>query len=242
MISAFCSPNFCFFNDERRHHLRRETLSASPGELPSPRWGEGVRRTDEVCPGEWREGRVRCRSDFQLCILHFVLRVAPIREERQQSKGRAQHILALRNPGDGLDPQRVQRKEGRHRRTTPHRPGHLSEQEEQQNGIRGVEGDVRQMMKAGADAKPLTIQHVGQRGDRMPIPHHGMGERVAKTVRGQAGLDLLVFGDELRIVVIDEVVMPHRPIHGGGHHDEQQTNYQLATHPLRFSLKRLKRQ
>ncbi|MGC3958714.1 MAG: hypothetical protein QM813_12475 [Verrucomicrobiota bacterium] len=97
---------------------------------------------------------------------------------------------------------------------------------------------IHQVMSAGVHTKQLAIQHVRQGRDGMPVAYHWLSEGINEAVSRQARFDFLVLGDELRIVVIDEVVMPHRPVHTEGDCEEQRTEQKFDTHPGKFSWKR----
>jgi len=93
-----------------------------------------------------------------------------------------------------------------------------------------MNGCVHQVMRARVHTEQLAIQHVRQRGDGMPVTNDRLGKRVNEAVRRQTSFDLVVLGDELRIVVINEVVLPYRPIDAKRDGEKQETDYKRTAH------------
>ena len=83
----------------------------------------------------------------------------PIGHERQEHEESAQDILAFRNPGNGLDMQRVQREQRRHQQAAPARPGPLPEQQEEQQRVGRVEPQIHPVFLPRIKPEPLAIQH-----------------------------------------------------------------------------------
>ena len=74
--------------------------------------------------------------------------VTGVGEHCQQPEKGAEHVLALGDPGDGLDVQGVQGEEGGDKCARPAALSHSLEENEQQNGVRNVPEDVDQMVGA----------------------------------------------------------------------------------------------
>ena len=93
-----------------------------------------------------------------------------------------------------------------HERATPKLPGHLPEQEkEQENGNR-MQEDIGEVMAAGVKTEELAIQHVRQRRERMPVTRMSVRECPHDSMRSDTtGYDRISVNVSA-IVVIDEVV------------------------------------
>src|SRR3954471_8391257 len=71
----------------------------------------------------------------------------------------------------------------------------------------------------------------------MPIADHGMAEGVNDRVPSQAGLDPGIVEDELRIIVVNEVMGSNRPVYGQREDCQDQPDRQIATHSQGLSSK-----
>jgi len=87
-----------------------------------------------------------------------------------------------------------------------------------------LEEDVREVMVASVQTVKLTIQHVRQRGERMPVFGMRMRECPDKSVACQAAADLRVLVNVFVVVKINEA-MPHRLTeHDPNERDESDTD------------------
>ena len=68
-----------------------------------------------------------------------------------------------------------------------------------------MEQHISQMMSAGFEPEKLAVQHVGNRGQRIPVPDLAMGKSVGHPGEGQALGDFRILKDINVIVVIDEL-------------------------------------
>ena len=164
--------------------------------------------------------RARTSLDLGLWTLGFGLwTVAPgpihvrrISRKREQEEERAQHILPLGDPGHGLDVQRVERKQRRDDSAAPQGAGHIPEQDVQQEGIRDMEEQVRQVMAGWPQPIELAVEHVRKHRDRMPIARDLAVPDPGKALRAQARLDIRIRRDVIGVVIADEVMASHWPI------------------------------
>ena len=72
--------------------------------------------------------------------------------------------------------QRMQPEQRRHQHASPERPGQAAQQQEDKNGVEGVQQEAGQVMAPGFQSEKLTVQHVGQHRYGVPIAGHGVAE------------------------------------------------------------------
>ena len=158
--------------------------------------------------------------------------VTHISPQAKQEKKSAQHILALRDPGHGIDLQRMQGEEGGHQRTSPKRAGHRVQHEEEQQNVGGVKEQVAQVVPAGLETEELAVEHVRHPGDGMPVRLLAMHilEGPLQARRGQSLLHDRVGRDVVGVVVIDEVKTRHPPEHGEGDEGQGQAGVKFPVH------------
>src|SRR5215216_5347995 len=155
-----------------------------------------------------------------LCRRVCGLRVEGVRADRQQEKERTQYIFALGNPSDGFDTKRVQRKQRSDGGASPMCLGKGPQQKEEQDDIGDVECQANEMMRAGAQAEELAVEHVGQPCERVPIARVSGCECPRYAIPGQAGLDVGIGGDVITIVVVYKVVVSDGPKENKGKQGE----------------------
>jgi hypothetical protein len=126
--------------------------------------------------------------------------VREIGSQGEQEEQRAEHVLALRDPGHRLDVQRMQREEGGHERAPEARPRHPLEQAEEQERVHEVNGHARQVVPAGVEAKQLDVELVREPRQRMPVGRMSRGQRPGQGRSVQAARDVTVLADVLRVV------------------------------------------
>ena len=91
-----------------------------------------------------------------------------IRQKREHEEERAEHVLALGNPGHGFDVQRMQRKQRGHQGAAPDAPVRRWSSEKQQRRVRRVQQQAGQVVPPGSGRK-AAVQHVRQPRQRMPV-------------------------------------------------------------------------
>jgi hypothetical protein len=104
----------------------------------------------------------------------------------------------------------------------------------QQKNVRYVKNKVDYVMRSGMEAEQLAVKHVGQAGHRMPIGDNCRPEGPQHTRWRQTLLNMGVFGNVRRIVIVDEWIPAQRPEYNRCDQDQRKTNNQLATHFARF--------
>src|ERR1019366_1273948 len=100
--------------------------------------------------------------------------------------------------------QRMQGKEGGSKSSGPDHARQASQQTEQQEAVGNVEEQIGNMVAGGPQTVELTIQHMRQPGQRMPITGIAAGERPPDAFHREAGLDAPVAADVVRVVKVDE--------------------------------------
>ena len=117
----------------------------------------------------------------------FLRGISSVGQKRQEEEEGAQHVLSFNHPGDGLNVQRVPGEQAGHNKTAPQGASDTTEEQKQQESIRSVESQVREVMPAGSQAKELNIQDMGEPGQRMPIVGVADLKRPRKVLPPQAG-------------------------------------------------------
>src|SRR4051812_47798676 len=105
----------------------------------------------------------------------------------------------------------MNREDSRHKSTSPEMTGHRAQQREEQQHRTGMKQDVCEMVSGRIQAEELTIEHVGKRGERVPIARMWMSERAPDALGGEASADHRILGDVIRVVVGDELVLQRLP-------------------------------
>src|SRR5277367_6498482 len=90
-----------------------------------------------------------------VCTLLSMCCICP---NAEQPEGRAQQVLAFRQPRDRLDMQRMQRKECRDCRTPPDMACHATENREYQQRVGCMKCQIDQMMMSSVQAEQLTVE------------------------------------------------------------------------------------
>jgi hypothetical protein len=93
-----------------------------------------------------------------------------------------------------------------------------------QQGVGGVQEQAGEMMPAGVEAEQLAVQHVTEKGERMPVVVNLGAQGIAQAGEGHAGLHDGVGGDEVGVVVSDEFAAGHGPIEGEGDGGQEEAN------------------
>ena len=110
--------------------------------------------------------------------------------------------------------QRVQGEEQRHPRAGPAAPGGaIQKREEQQHGQR-MQQHVGEMVPSAAQAEHLAIEHVRKARERKPVGSLAGSECPSDVRRSDTGAHVLVGGDVLGVVKIDEVKVADLRVHG----------------------------
>jgi hypothetical protein len=153
--------------------------------------------------------------------LTLAFTVSDIGPEREQEEETTQYILALGDPRDGFHPQGMQGKQGRHGGTSPERPGHAPQEEEDQETIEDVQEQVHPVGASGTGTKEAQIEHKGQPGDRMPVAEVNSLEGPLDAVPLQALENVRVVIEISGVVEVNEVKAGDRPKESKGHGGQQ---------------------
>ena len=90
--------------------------------------------------------------------------------------------------------------------TGPTSASQLPERQKEEDRRRRMQQDVCQMMSPRLETEKLTIQHVRNRGKRMPVVRMHMSEGPLNPVEGEAVCDPWILVNVLIVVVIDKLV------------------------------------
>ena len=161
----------------------------------------GKRRDDRFREEAGRKGDERQHVAARTAAPH-VGGVGPNAQHPEQS---AEHVLACRDPGDGLDVQRMDREQRGDEGARSRLARHPLQDEEQCHRRKDVDRQTGQVVRARVQAGSLHVRHVREPGQRSAGgvvrvrkgPTHGIG--------AQSAGDVGVLHDELAIVIVDEV-------------------------------------
>ena len=117
--------------------------------------------------------------------------------------------------------QRVQPKHRRRRQAPPDRSSQAAQQQKNQNAVDRMQQHAGQVMAPGLQTEQLTVQHVGQHRQRMPVAGHWIEESPFQAFQGQAVLDVNVRDDVEIIIVVEKVMAQRRPVKDGRHQPQQ---------------------
>src|ERR1035438_9620899 len=113
-------------------------------------------------------------------------------------------------------------------RATPQSSGHPLQRGEQEQTAQRVKQHIGQVMPSAAQPEELTIRHLRKPCQRKPILGVRGSERPNHTFPRQSRAHVVVFGDVLRVVKVDEIEMPNRAVHCQSGEEQQQINAQHA--------------
>ena len=107
-------------------------------------------------------------------------------------------------------------KERGHEKAPPRSARQLLQQREDQGRIKGMKQNVDKVMSPRFQTEKLTVQHVRQHGQRMPIGADRVRERPFDPLPAQTAQDMRILGYISLVVEVDEVMVHCRPEHGDG--------------------------
>src|ERR1035437_2209509 len=120
--------------------------------------------------------------------------------------------------------ERVDSKEEGDESASPSRRGQAPENQEDQDGIGGMNEQAAEVVPPGVQTKYLAVQHVRQPGERVPVAHFRAAKGPLHARPGEASAHVAVVGDIEVVIVIDEVIAQSREEHP--EHDQEQQNAQ----------------
>ena len=103
-----------------------------------------------------------------------------------------------------------------HQGAGPEPAGHLPQHQEEEDRRRSVQQDIGQVMPACPATVTLPVEHVGQRGERVPVAGMEMSEGPDHGVGRPSPRDVAVIVNVEAIIVIDESI-PERLAEDSGH-------------------------
>lgn len=116
--------------------------------------------------------------------------------------------------------QRMPGKEPGHQCTAPPRPGHAKQNQEEQNSVGGVKGDIGQVVRLGIQAPKMDVRHVRNPSHWVPVTRPGMAKGPDYSLQGYAVLEMGILRDIVFIIEINELIMGHRTVQGEGNQRE----------------------
>src|SRR5439155_4946791 len=134
--------------------------------------------------------------------------------EAEQAEESAQHVFSLSDPGDRFDVEWMQGEKPGDERAAPKRAGHLLQKQEQEERVSSMKDQAGEVVPPRLKSEKLHVQHVGNPGERVPIGRVTALHSPRDAFPLDSAKHLRVFGDVLRIVVIDKLVVEHRPESG----------------------------
>src|SRR5690242_7388404 len=107
--------------------------------------------------------------------------------------------------------ERMNREQRRHESAPPQSAGHFPKNKKEKNNGESVKSDVAEMMSGGFQPVKLTIEHVRDPGERMPIGRVSLSERPTNPGQAYPTANLRIFVDVVVVIVIDEIVREGLP-------------------------------
>src|SRR5208283_819196 len=134
------------------------------------------------------------------------MQVGPVCPNGQKEAERRKNGLALGNPSDGFDVERMYCEEEGCQDAAAEIVGGGIEKQKKENHVAGVKKDAREMMTGSVAAEHRDIRHMREPSEGMPVCFGSGCERPAHVGKGQASQDVGILGDVGRVVVIDETI------------------------------------
>jgi len=141
-------------------------------------------------------------------------------QDPKPQKGRAQHILPLRDPGHRLDVDRVQREQSRDPQRAPGTCRQAAQNSEKQRDIERMQPDIRQMKTARIDPVQFGVQHERHPNERLPRRCMRGRNGPAQAGQGQPAPHVCILEHVEIVVKPDELVLLDG--HVGGNRSHQQ--------------------
>ena len=136
-------------------------------------------------------------------------------------KKATEHVLPLRDPGDGLHIDRMEPEEGGDEGALPKATRKPTQGEEKQNDGGRVQGEIHQVHGAGVQAEEADVRHEGKGGQRHPKAGVRL-EGFTDAGPSEAVGDRRVFEDVAVVVVMDEIGLPDHAVCAEDGDDQRQ--------------------
>ncbi len=152
--------------------------------------------------------------------------------DREESEEGPEEGLALGNPRDRLDSQRVEGEERRDGGAAGAGAGHAREEPVDEKRVGEMEQQAHPVVARGTDSEKRDVQHVGEPRDRMPpgviTGREGPGDPRPR----ESGEDVRVLVNVEVVVRADEAVSNRAGPDGGGDDHEENGNEKVRMRPL----------
>src|SRR6266446_415055 len=132
--------------------------------------------------------------------------VTRIGDQSQKEKHRAQNIFPLSDPGDRFNPQRMNGEKRGDKNAPPKPTGDLGQPKEKYNDGDCVQQDVCEMVAARSEIVELTVDHVRDGRERMPVIGLSVSERFGQAMPTQSSTDQWISVNVRLVVVVYEIV------------------------------------
>ena len=110
-----------------------------------------------------------------------------------------------------------------HEKTGPHLPGAKLQQQKQENTIDDMEEKASQMGASGIQPKNLTVQHMGEPGQGVPVGRVPGGEGPGEAIPGEPIFDHGIMNDESQIIE-NKLMISHLGKNNNGQQDQNQAD------------------
>src|ERR1700737_1197731 len=122
----------------------------------------------------------------------------------------------------------MKREQQGYKQARPSAPGYVNEQQEQQNGVGGMNQHAGEVMSGWVQMKELVVERMGKPGKGMPVGLLG-GSQCPGDGRGAESIaDVGIFGDVAVVVVVDEDMPVDRVVQRKCDDDEEKTQDDVA--------------
>ena len=122
----------------------------------------------------------------------------------------------------------MQGEQGRHEGAGPERSRRPVQEEEQQQRVDQVKKQIGQVVAPGLHPVKLTVQHVGQPGQGVPVGRVEGGETPFHSLPREPRPDQGVFVDIHVVIAGDELIVPYLPVGQRGQgHQQHADDYRL---------------
>src|ERR1051326_7931536 len=123
----------------------------------------------------------------------------------------------------------MNRKHRRDKSARPQVPSHLLPKNKQQNGGDCMEEHAGEMMPARLQPEQLTIEHVRERGQRMPVARVRVRKRPDHIAEAQSSAHNRVLVDVNVIVEVNEIMPKRLPEHDPRERNQRNANDQSGS-------------
>ncbi len=148
-------------------------------------------------------------------------------EGREEEEG-AEDVFAFSDPGYRLNIDGMKGEQRGHEQAGPKTTGGVHQQQEKEDGIRGVNQEAGEVVSGRILMEKLVVKRMRQPGERMPVSLLGSGHGPSDGVPVQALVDVRVLGDVAVVVIIDEGMAVDRVVERQGRDYQKKAQDDIA--------------